>query len=516
MNKILTLFLIIFSTLYYSQEDLNIGSSNFDGEPYLAINPVNPKNIVIAWMHINISTRPIRTRASFDGGLTWGSPVDLPIVNGNTADPTMAFDNSGNLFICLIDHLGSSASTNNGAIYSYKSSDGGLSWGNQAQVIDINADGQHQPIDRPWLVCDKSNRPNQGNLYLTTKTVSGGPSPYHPYFMRSTNSGLSWDSWRYVDTTGWLSGISSTFAAPTITANGTFVGVYPSYVQSQSPIPKYIMAYSDDAGTSFDYKTSITNIPSTSNDSAKRGWQCVADPLNQNHIVFLYLSGTNGDLDIFMTETLDFGDTWTTSTRINDDPIGNGVLQDLVWASFDEDSDLTVCWRDRRESNGSGYAVSSQIYGSVRWKDSLNFSTNFIISDTLAPYTNILSQAGNDFLCQKMYQDTLYVTWGDTRTGSLNIWFDKIALSNGNSTGLINLNNNKVTPLNIYPNPSSDLVTITKENEEIKIVKVFNSLGELVKISKKNNFSISDLTNGSYIILTQTNKNNYTNKLVKE
>lgn len=514
MNKVIIICIFFSSLFFYSQDDVHIASSNFDGEPYIAINPTNDKNIVIAWMHLNLSNRPIRTRTSFDGGLTWGTPVDLPIVNNNTADPTMAFDNSGALYICFIDHLGNSPSSNQGGIYSYKSLDGGLTWGSQALAIDINADGQHQPIDRPWLVCDKSTGPNQGNLYLTTKTVSGGPSPYHPYFMKSTNSGLSWDNWRYVDTINWLSGIPSTFASPTITSNGTFIGIYPSYVQTQSAIPKYIMAYSNDAGNSFDYKSSITNIPSASNDSAKRGWQSIADPLNQDHLGFLYISGSNGDLDIFMTETYDFGDTWTTSERINDDPIGNGILQDLVWASYDEDGDLAVCWRDRRESNTSGYAVPSRIYGVVRWKDSLNFSPNFTISDTLAQYTNILSQAGNDFLCQKMYQDTLYVTWGDTRTGSLNIWFDKIALNTGSSTGLVNLNKSNLPKLNIYPNPSSDFISIKTKNEKIKSVKIFNSSGELIITGKSNRYYVSNLAIGNYLIVTTTDKGNYANSLI--
>ena len=275
------------------------------------------------------------------------------------------------------------------------------------------------------------------------------------------------------------------------------------------------MAYSDDTGNSFNYKTSIVNMPSASNDSAKRGWQSIADPLNQDHLGFLYISGSNGDLDIFMTETFDFGDTWSTSERINDDPVGNGILQDLVWASFDEDGDLAVCWRDRRESNTTGYAVPSRIYGSVRWKDSLSFSPNFTISDTLAQYTNILSQAGNDFLCQQMLQDTLYITWGDTRNGSLNIWFEKIALTTGNSTGLTNLNNSDIPKINIYPNPSSDFISIKTKNEKIKSVKIFNNSGELIITGQSNRYNVSNLAIGNYLIITNTDKGNYTNSLIK-
>ena len=507
---------MLLSFYSYSQQDMNIAMGSFEGEPYLAINPVNPKNFVIAWMHITSSFRPIRTKSSFDGGITWSSPVDLPIVNTNTADPTMAFDTSGNLFLCFIDHLGTSSSTNIGGIYCYKSTDGGLTWGNQVKVIDINADSNHQPIDRPWLVCDRSKGMNSGNLYLTTKSVKGSPAPFHPYFMKSTDGSLSWSSWKYVDTVGWLSGISSTFAAPTVTANGKFASIYPSYVPSQSPIPRYMMAYSDDGGNSFKYKNGIVNIPGASNDSAKRGWQFVADPSDSIHLAFFYISGSSGDLDILMTETYDFGTTWSSLIRVNDDSTGNGVLQDLVWASFDKDGDIVVCWRDRRNDIGSGYARASQIFGSVRWKDSSNFSPNFIISDTLTSYANILNQAGNDFLCQQLYDDTLYVTWGDVRTGFLNIWFDKIALSSGNSTGLKNINHSEIPILQIYPNPTDNFITLDLKDETIQTIKLYNISGKLLKTVTQNRFSIYDLPAGTYFVVTQTSKNRYINKIVKK
>lgn len=506
--------LILLTTTVFGQ-NINISNeSNFNGEPYLAINPTNPQNIMIAWMHIAFSARPIRTRSSFDGGLTWGAPVDLPVVHTNTADPTMAFDNSGNLYLCFIDHLGTSSTTNNGAIYSYKSTDGGLTWGNQAMAIDINADGMHQPIDRPWLVCDRSGGPNDGTLYLTTKTVSGGPAPYHPYFLQSTDGALTWSPWKYVDTLGWLSNIPPTFAAPAVSANGNFSAVYPSYVASQNPLPRYLMAIYDNANDAFTYKASITNIPSASNDSAKRGWQFIADPSDGDHFAFFYIAGPNGDLDIYMTETYDNGDTWASSIRINDDPVSNGILQDMVWASFDEDADLVVCWRDRRNGGGPGYNRASEIYGAVRWKDSLAFSPSFIISDTLTPYNNILSQAGNDFLCQQMHNDTLYITWGDTRTGFLNIWFDKIALGSGLSTGVINLANSELPILKIYPNPANERVTIDVKGQLIETIQIFNGLGQRIKTITQNNFTVSDLPSGTYFIVTETRESRYTNKLV--
>ena len=510
------LYLIVFSGFCHAQENTNIATGFFEGEPYLAINPTNNKNIVIAWMHITQTSRPIRTRASFDGGVTWENPVDLPVVNTNTADPTMAFDNAGKLHLCFIDHLGTSTGTNVGGVYSYISSDGGLSWSNQVKVIDINADGAYQPIDRPWLVYDKSNGPNAGNLYLTTKTVSGGPTPDHPYFMKSSDGGLSWSPWRYVDTTGWLSGVPSIMAAPTVSANGTFTSIYPSYVPAQNPFPQYIMAYSEDGGNSFQYKSGISYIPTVSNDSAKRGYQFISNPINSDHLALLYLAGDSGDFDIFMAETFDFGDNWSNGIRINDDSIGNGALQDLVWASFDADGDVVVCWRDRRNGAGVGYATSSQIFGAVRWKDSLNFSANFLVSDTLTPYNNILAEAGNDFLCQQMLDDTLYITWGDTRTGFLNIWFDKIALSSGVSTGLTSVNHSAFPILEVFPNPSDKLVFIDVDDKDLVSIQLYDLNGKLLKTVDQNSFSIEELSNGEYFIVTQTADDRFFNKLVKK
>ncbi|MFK7784870.1 MAG: T9SS type A sorting domain-containing protein [Crocinitomicaceae bacterium] len=514
MKTTLLFFFVSCATAFAQNQNLS-NTSNFNGEPYLAINPTNPQNIVVAWMHVNLINRPIRTRTTFDGGITWQPYVDLPIANTNTADPTMAFDNNGNLHLCFIDHLGSSSPTNNGGVYSYTSYDGGLSWGNQSVVIDINADGAHQPIDRPWLVCDRSGGLNDGNLYLTTKVVAGTPAPYHPYFVQSTDGGTSWSNWAYVDTTGWLSSIGSTFAAPTVTSDGVFAAVYPSYETSQSPIPKYLMAYiNNNTSNTFDYKTSINNLPTVSNDSAKRGWQFVSNPFDSDHLSFFYTNGPDGDLDIYMTETYDFGDNWTTPLRVNDDPIGNGILQDMIWASFDTDGDLVVCWRDRRNSGGQGYAQPSEIFGRIRWHDSTDFSPSFIVTDTIADYNNVLSQSGNDFMCHQLLNDTLYISWADTKTGFLNIWFDKIAMTSGNSVGLTNLAGSELPIVKVYPNPSNEWVNLEIDELHLESIVVLDMDGRVVIRPEALKFSVSDLPTGSYVIRILTSETTIIRKLV--
>ncbi len=497
-----------------AQQDYQLSQGFFEGEPYLAINPTNPQNIVVAWMRITPTDRMIRTKATFNGGQSWNAAVDVPKIYSQAADPTLAFDNSGILFLCYINHSGGSPDT--GGVYSVKSTDGGLSWSNLIEAININADGPHQPVDRPWLVCDRSSGPYQGILYLTTKNVSGTPSPYRPYFLKSTDGAQTWSNWRYVDSTGWLSAVPSAMAVPSVDANGVFHGIYVSYLATQNALPQYIMASSTNAGSSFQYSQVLSSLPSSSNDSAKLAWQMIADPSDANHLALLFPMGTNGDLDIFMTETTNSGASWSPKLRINDDAISNGKLQDLVWASFDNDGDLVVCWRDRRNGAATGYAQSSEIMAAVRWKDSSNFESNFVISDQLVPYNNILAEAGNDFLSQQMMNDTLYIAWGDTRTGFLNIWFDKIALINGSTNGLINLASEEIPFVQVFPNPSSNIVNIELGEEKLLDIKVYNAESKLMLTVLESQFSISELPDGIYFVVVQTENKTSVNRMIKK
>lgn len=479
-----------------AQTDYSLGPGIFEGEPYLAVNPTNTQNIVVAWMHILPNNRSIRTRASFDGGQTWNTPVDVPKLYADCADPTMAFDAQGKLFLCYINHSGTAVDT--GGVYSVISTDGGLTWSGLLEAINLNDDANHQPVDRPWLVCDRSSGPHQGNLYLTTKNVSGSPAPYRPYFLKSTDGAQTWSNWRYVDSTNWLSGVPSAMAVPSVAANGTFHGIYASYVPTQSVLPRFIMASSTNAGNGFTYSQVLASLPGVSNDSAKLAWQMIADPVDANHLALVYPQGTNGDLDIWCTETWNGGTSWSTPLRVNDDAVSNGKLQDLVWASFDLDGDLVVCWRDRRNGSGTGYAQSAEIMGAVRWKDSVVFSPNFTISDQLVNYHPILAEAGNDFLSQQVVNDTLYVAWGDTRTGFLNIWFDRVALSTGNTIGLTSLASSAIPVLEVFPNPSQDLISVLLPGEKIDRIDVYTEDVRFVFSTQSPSFSVSSLDAGVY------------------
>ena len=524
MKKIiLALVLLSLTSLIAIGQNQNLSNGDvFDGEPYLQINTDNPQHMVVAWMGYVTNKRiSIITKVTFDGGLTWSNAVSLPhTVNGYTsADPCIAFDGNGNIFVSYIDFTGYNVPPLDGAVYVCKSTDGGLFWGNPVEVIAIDSDPGKKAIDRPWMVIDRSGGENDGNIYITTMNAKTSSVGYHPYITISTNGGDSFNNWNYLDTTNWLSGIliPQPMPTPSMSSNGEFFAVYPSYVFTQNPLAQYIIAASADGGSSFNYNSVFTSSGGSSEPMAKMGYLLRSDPSDTNHLTFLYLDKTYGDLDVFYRESFDKGATWTEGLRVNDDEISNNRMQDLVWGDFDYDGDFVVSWRDRRNSTDSTYTTSSEIWAAVLKKDSINFSPNFPLSNGIVVYDSVLSQAGNDFMCVKFANDTIVAAWGDTRTGKLNIWFQKTTID-GKLLSVNKIYPEKEPIVNIFPNPTNSIITI--KGNGIMDVKIYNTSGKIVKIisnitSNLVEINMNDFTNSEYLLYISTKEGNTTRKIVK-
>jgi len=346
------------------------------------------------------------------------------------------------------------------------------------------------------------------------------PPPYRPYFMFSSNGGNSFSTWQYLDSTKWLVGntIPQPMATNCVTSNGTFHAIYPSYLISQSFFARFIIASSSNSGSSFTYNTVLNSTSGISDTLPKKGYLLRSNPSDENHLAFFYLDVTYGDIDIFIRESFDEGVNWTSPIRINDDPIANNRMQDLVWADFDYDGDLVVSWRDRRNGIDSTYTTSSEIWGAVRSKDSTSFSDNFQISDNSVAYDTILSFSGNDFMCIKLVNDTLSAVWGDTRNGKLNIWFQRMSM-----TGLIlstqQISSENVPNIKIFPNPSVSNVTI--EGENLNKIIVINENGTVVLVQQNQNgiensvIDLNNLSKGIYFVQVTTSKGIIVKKIIK-
>jgi Secretion system C-terminal sorting domain len=520
-------YILLVSTVLFIQEtsfgqnqNLSEPVNKFNGEPNLSINPNNPQHMVVAWMgmnNYNISKVVIKTRVSFNSGITWNTANYIPHTNPifTSADPVVNFDNSGNVYLTYIDW---DVAIDSGAVYVVKSTDGGLNWGIPAEVINVHSDPGNAPIDRPWTSVDCSGGLYNGNIYVTTILSSqygANANPNRVYFIVSDNGGISFNSWKY------LNQVSNPPVKPfmpthCVSSNGIFHAIYQEV--SMNPLKKvFVIASSNDAGSTFTYNIVYSSSTVLNSAEAKKGYLLISDPSDANHLAFIFLDNIYGDIDIFLVESFDEGVSWSSPKRINDDPIGNKRMQDLLWADFDFDGDLIVSWRDRRNSEDSTYTTSSEIWGAYRYKNSTEFSANFPISDESAPYDPIVAEAGNDFMCIKLVDDTLNAVWGDVRTEKMNIWFQRMS-PNGNILSNRQISSEKIPEVKIIPNPAISNVRI--EGENIKNVIIVDVNGKILHAQKNLNridkldLNLENFEKGIYFVQVTTTTGKITKKIV--
>ena len=507
-----------------AQENQNLsGGRIFEGEPNLAVNPTDPDHLVVAWMGFDrLGRLAIHTRTSTDGGKTWRPAQKLGHEGRNftSADPTMAFDQNGKAYLAYIDY---NRNQPKGGIYIRKTQGVGQ-WTSAQPVVNIRADSGQEPIDRPWLAVDRSGSSMPPRLYLSSMNSRSAKPPFHPYFFRSSDRGSTWSAWQYLDSAPWLTGriIDKPMPSPAVGADGTFYAVYPSLVPRQRRGAWYVLARSDDGGRTFQYQSLFKAEHALESELAKKGYLLRTDPSDEAHLVFIYLANPLGDADVYLRESFDKGASWRERVRINDDMSGNGRMQDLLWADFNQKGGLFVAWRDRREAETSGYRSRSAIYGAYRPAGRQTFDSNIRLADQWVAYDSILAKSGNDFMDVALVGDTVHAVWGDTRTGNLNIWYQRYVIGRSNQVGLQAIGSNAGAPLSLFPNPAKKQVTITLQakNASINRVRLMSDNGQLVQAKsvqgQRIHLSLDGLPTGRYNVMVNTSQRVYHRSLIVE
>ncbi len=499
IKKLFLLFLLFPAITTYPQpQNINISQGHvFDGEPFLLINPQNPNHIIIAWMGYKYNNNiVIKYKISEDYGTSWSNAYYIPHTHTGytSADVSMDYDNNGNLYLSFIDY---SSSLDSGSVYVCKSTDGGYTWSTPKKVINMYDDNGENPIDRPWISINKTDN----SIYIVTLPIAENPIPNRPYVSICNDFDNSNFSWKYLDGNNYETGnLISRPMAHIISAENITCAIYPSYLPSEYPYPRYILAYKTTQDSSFSYSP-ICSLSNPPNDSlAKLGATILINPQNSDQIGCIIYAKPYGDIDIFYTETIDGGTSWSSLLRVNYDPVGNGIMQDMAWGCINETGDVAIIWRDRRHANISGYMTGYEIYAATKKYGNDYFSQNHIISNTTLPYDSILNSNGNDFLSTKFIGDSIYATWGDVRNGKMNIYFTKInTISwNNNSTILISK-----APL-FYPNPiSSNTINIKDyflyRNKKLYIIDINGKIIFSTKINSPK-IKLPHIKAGSYMI----------------
>jgi len=166
-------------------------------EPFVAINPTNPSNLVGAWQQDRWSTggaHGLVVGSSMDGGKTWKEhSLPLSLCAGGTAanggdygrasDPWVSFAPDGTAYAISISFSGDTLQPgSSGAVLVSRSADGGATWSDAATLIKDGANAFNDkesitadPTDAHFVyaVWDRLTTDNHGAAMLA-RSIDGG------------------------------------------------------------------------------------------------------------------------------------------------------------------------------------------------------------------------------------------------------------------------------------------------------------------------------------------------------
>ena len=413
MKNSLTLILLlnVFSaTFTYSQNpNIQIGfSGEWPNEPSICMNPANPDQIIIGSVLDNYYT-------SGDGGLTWQHGV-INSSYGVNGDPVVLADSAGNFYyfhlvpdlsriIChkmegflspwsnesftavyndydidkewatwdpVTNNLyvswsrfntwGSANPMDSTDIFIAKSTDGGMSWGDQKLISNIggNATGGFGSVHGSY----PATGPN-GEVYVAWWSPAG------LMFDRSTDQGETWLT-TDINITGfpvqWIVGIP-----------GIQTGVsFPVIVCDRSNGPNHGTIYV--------------------NWTDKR-------------------SGA-GDANIWLTKSTDGGNTWTTPVKVNDD--GAGRHQFFNYITIDQvTGKIYVIFYDRRNYTDT----NTDVYLAISDDGGATFSNHKISDTPFIPYSTLFF---GHYIGVVAHDNHVFATWMRMDAGDLSLWGARI------------------------------------------------------------------------------------------
>lgn len=383
-------------------------------EPSIAINPLNPKEMVVGAV-INHVAR------SSDGGRSWELST-ISSTHGVWGDPVLLADYVGNFFYL---HLSDPSGKNWGdtslldRIVIQKSSDGGQSWS------DGSFAGYAPPKDqdKPWGAVNPLNN----HLYLSWTEYDryGSKDPGHRsriLFARSTDGGESWsDPVKISRQEGDCISDDQT-AEGSVPAVGPAGEIYISWAfdeqilfdrsfdGGQTWLEEDILVAAQPGGWNF-------RIPGLNRSNGLPVTVCDhSSGKFSGNLYVVWADQRNGetDTDIWVSRSSDRGEHWSEPLRINDDAPGRHNF--LPWATVDPVSGyLYVVYYDRRNHSDD----HTDVYLAVS-KDGGNSFYNIRISQRpFLPYSTLFFGDYNNIAAWK---GTVRPVWTRYEKGKLSIW----------------------------------------------------------------------------------------------
>jgi hypothetical protein len=392
------------------------------GEPELAVNPRDSKNMVMVWAAMQQLTTPVagtpypglaaqfaspvtgmqtiqcQMAYTFDGGDTW-FPAPFPLRDKPACgDPMVVADSKGTFHITF-DLMGLPLTPNTvgtqpiDEVAASRSTDGGRTWSTPVDVGTI--------VDRPFFRVD----PTTDALY----EVSGGLiSASSRSLTRSVDGGRTWKP-RTAFPGSHLAVNHGVIA--TAFQSGATPGLGAIAGTPQAPREAgYYLSLSEDDGNTFTERRVAGATAGGTGD-----WVS-ADPTRRGR--FAVMQQVGDVLEVLTTS--DSGRTWSPPLRVS--VHGRGVA--LPWLDYGANGVLAVMWKSTDPATSEFL-----VYSAVRRPGATSFGTPIRVSAKPSKGSDFLNEgAGDDLSWLSVGDKHVYLAWGDRRSGMLQAWFARVPL----------------------------------------------------------------------------------------
>ncbi len=365
-----------------------------ESEEAIAVNPTNPKNIVI-FTNIAEGANGMFLAVSFDGGQTWNRRIvgqGNDVFGDTCCDPSLSFDEYGNLFMTYLYNVEK-------VVPVALSTDGGLSFSVIANIAEPAGLGKTKAarserglfrfVDQPTIISGHGEVWvifNAGGPMFATGAPVTGLGQVGAFFAGEVVPGTN--NCTYGDIS--IGPAGQIMQVCTLTESGQgggklFVNVDPDGLGPAGFGGRVSVVDTHVGG--FDF---IPPQPDRSVDAEPgRAWDRTGGAHNGRVYLVYSIERPNesNDLDIYVRYSDDNGATWSNGVRVNDDQTKNSQFMPKI--SLDQTTgNIAVVWYDSRADLGTGGPGDTdgipnddaQFWGAFSTDGGLSFTPNIQIS----------------------------------------------------------------------------------------------------------------------------------------
>jgi hypothetical protein len=356
-----------------AEDEDNVNFPDTEPEPFVAVNPTNPLNVVGVYQQDRWSSGAAKaqgTAASFDGGVTWPNHVFVPFsacAGGNpdyqrTTDPWVTFDPAGNAYQISLPVSGDLQVS---SVAVSKSTDGGVSWDAPKTLIrdetGLNFNDKESITADPtrpghvYAVWDRGSFPS--DKMASIATFHSFAYRGQPMFSRTTDYGTTWST--PVGMAG--TNIFTIGNQIVVEPDGTLVDVFTEFRGSglQPSSNQFFQAAmtSKDAGKTWSQPIKISNIAFADLVDPDNGLPVRAgdylpdiavDP-NNGALYIVWADARFGDgsyFDVVMSKSTDGARKWSPPKVVDTAPAGVSAFNGTI--AVTDDGTVAVLWYDFR------------------------------------------------------------------------------------------------------------------------------------------------------------------------